>query len=259
MAGLLDIIEAAPKAALGVVGGLLGMGGPPAAPAAAAAPGAAPPGPGALLSPQGYMHPGRDAFLQFLGGAAGRLDQSLQQHDMQRFERDRSTAILNSLPDEYKAAYAMDPQGFTAEFMKNYGPQNVTGGNTVFYGGPTGPARTAPKLDNANGHGFTQTPAATTVTGATGPAFTIRDHTIVDANGVEAAPAGVTRTDPELPTGYVPGKDGTPVLAPWFLTGQRQLADTRRDAIVSKPMPSHAKGAVAHGPNVPSGFVLDHH
>ncbi len=56
-----------------------------------------------------------------------------------------------------------------------------------------------------------------------------------------------------LPTGYVPGPDGAPMLAPWYLKGERSLADTRRQAIVSRPMPKAAGAA-----GLPPGFVLDH-
>jgi hypothetical protein len=164
------------------------------------------------------MHPVRDAILQTLGGAAARLDSSLQAHDSMRYQVARNQAIYSALPTpELKAAFAMDPQGFTTQFMQNYGPQKAAGGETVFYGGPGGPQATAPLLTSQNNRFVTQTPGSTVQTGSAGPTLAASDGVILDKSG-QLGQGGVVGTY-GAPQKFGPGEYGKSYTPPVTVAG----------------------------------------
>jgi hypothetical protein len=123
------------------VRGLLGADAPPQATAQGAN--------SAPLTSGAYMHPTRDAILQFLGGAAGRLDNVLQQHDLQKYQDARIQRVYQVLPDHLRPVFAADPQGFMAQFYRTFSPDGMATGDPTGGQGDGRPQTNGPGLDEA--------------------------------------------------------------------------------------------------------------
>lgn len=97
--------------------------------------------------------------------------------------------FLSTLNPDQLAAYKADPQGFTAEWEKAYGPLSMKGGESTQIGGPTGHMISAPLVVTDNGRINSVmpggAPGSATLLATTGPT--------VDASGVD------TRTGYQFP------------------------------------------------------------
>ena len=137
----------------------------------ASAPTASPAGSGAQLAATG-----QPSFLDVLGqmlfngGSPGDAAMEVRQREYRNNMLQAMPQVIASLPDDQKAAAIADPSGFWAAYTKNLEPQNVKGGESVFYGGPNGPHSTAPLLgvDAPSGTPYALTDKGAT---ATGPSF----------------------------------------------------------------------------------------
>jgi hypothetical protein len=141
MAGLLAPVGVLARGLLGVLGqGAPAAQPPPAMGEAGTAPTSPPPQPSPTVAGSPYYHPTRDAILQMLGGAAGRLDTSLQQHDMMRWQLQHLQAIGESIKDPgLREQFYADPQGTMAALTENLKPHDTKAGDTTTFNSLAGP------------------------------------------------------------------------------------------------------------------------
>lgn len=152
-----------------------------------------------------------------LAGGISAHDQQVQMQQLQQYQGQRLNQIYATLPDDQKQAFAMDPKGYMDAIEKGYEPITAKGGETVIRPQMSGGNVTAPLLGmTKDSVGYSQTPTATTNTGA--------------VPTIQSAPAGTT-VSPMAPVGPVVA--GPPPGAPMI-----------GSAATSAPMP----GATAPGP-----------
>jgi hypothetical protein len=232
MAGLLNTAAAAVK-------GLLGSPVMPA-PDRSSAPPATP-------TLQHYMHPTRDAILQTLGGAAGRLDNALQQHDTLRYQTDRLTSLASQIKDpDLQRAFLMAPDQVMSAIAENFKPHDTHAGDTTTFTGLGGQRQfTAPKMDFDPGSGayVTQTPGRTYRTGQLGG-----DMAVTPGGTAYSKRTGdIAFQEPQFHTYKADENAGfaTPTIAG---AGAPPTGGTGAAAVTGAPAPSGGTGASQRQP-----------